>query len=428
MPPENELKARVDFIYSAEPFEMDVNKFWRKVGKKRFDEEEKFVGRRGPMEQALPQIVSAGDPPEVKLQKIYARVQQLRNLSYEPSRSDEERKRNNESPANNVEDVWRQGAAWDWQLNWLFLSLARAAGLEAYGVLAPNRHDSFFKAESMDAGRLDAKVVLVKLNGKDVFFEPGAAFAPFGFLRWEESGVQALRLDKDGGTWVQTTLPESSASRIERKAALKLSENGDLGGTLTVSYTGLEALRRRVEERGQDDPARKKYLEEQVQAYIPAAADIQLSKQPDWSNPEVPVVAEFNVKIPGWASLTGRRALLPTGLFGASEKQLFEHAERIHPIYFEYGSQKLDDVSIDLPQGWQVASLPKARDYDLHVVAYSNSVEDQKTALRLKRKLDVNIVLAEAKYYPSLQSFFRAVRTVDEQQIVLQPAAPVSGK
>jgi hypothetical protein len=37
MPPENELKFRVVFIYSDEDFEMDEAKYWRKFGKKEPD-------------------------------------------------------------------------------------------------------------------------------------------------------------------------------------------------------------------------------------------------------------------------------------------------------------------------------------------------------------------------------------------------------
>ncbi|PYX39377.1 MAG: hypothetical protein DMG75_01060 [Acidobacteria bacterium] len=67
MPPENELKSRVDFIYSDELFENDPDKFWKKTGKKLNDQLEGFVGKRTAMEQAVAQIVSADDPPETKL-------------------------------------------------------------------------------------------------------------------------------------------------------------------------------------------------------------------------------------------------------------------------------------------------------------------------------------------------------------------------
>jgi len=67
MPPENELKSRVDFFYSDELWEGNVDKFWMKVGKKLYDRVDKFIDKRGAMQQAVAQIVSPNDPPEVKL-------------------------------------------------------------------------------------------------------------------------------------------------------------------------------------------------------------------------------------------------------------------------------------------------------------------------------------------------------------------------
>lgn len=428
MPPESELKARVDFIYSPDPFEMDVNKFWKKVGKKRNEELERFVEKHAAMEQALSQIVSPGDSQEVKLQKIYTRVQQFRNTSYDVRKTDEEQKRNKENTAENVEDVWKQGFGKDWQLTWLYLGLVRAAGFEAYGVWVSDRRNYFFTPQSMDGRRLETNVVLVKLNGKDLYFDPGTPFTPVGLLRWEKTSVQGLRLDKDGGAWVQTAIPESSASRIERKADLKLSDTGSLEGKLTVTFTGLEAVERRIDERNEDDTARKKFLEDQAKEYIPASAEVELLNKPEWSNSGSPLIAEFSVKVPGWASVSGRRALFPIGVFSAPEKQLFEHAQRVHPVYFEFLSQKLDDVTINLPVGWQVTGLPRPLNQDLHVVGYACSAENNKGALHLTRKLDINIGLLDTKYYSPLRSFFQGVRTADEQQIVLQPGTAATSQ
>jgi len=78
----------------------------------------------------------------------------------------------------------------------------------------------------------------VKLNGKDVFFDPGAAFTPFGMLPWVETGVKGLKLDKDGGTWLQTTLPSSKESTVLRQGGIEADETGELEGKLTVTYTG----------------------------------------------------------------------------------------------------------------------------------------------------------------------------------------------
>jgi uncharacterized protein DUF3857/transglutaminase superfamily protein len=423
MPPENEMKSRVDFVYSEDTFEPDVDKYWKKQGKKLNDKLENFVGKRKAMEQAVSQIVSPSDSPEVKLQKIYARVQRVRNTSYEVQKTEQEQKREKEKSAANVEELWKAGYGNGQQITWLFLAMARAAGLEAYGVWAADRNNYFFNPKSLDSSKLDANVVLIKLNGKDIYCDPGAAFTPFGLLQWPETGVAGLRLDKDGGTWLITRLPESSESRIERKADLKLSDAGDLEGKLTLTFTGLEALWWRVQERNQDEAERKKALEEQVKAYVPAAIEVDLTNKPDWSSSAPTLIAEFDLKIPGWVSGAGRRALVPVGIFSGTEKHLFDHANRVQPIYFQYPFQKVDDVSIQLPLGWQVSNLPAPLNQDGHIVHYALSVENDKGTLHLKRTLNVDILQLEAKYYAALRNFFQTVRTQDETQIVLQPAA-----
>jgi hypothetical protein len=423
MPPENELKARVDFVYSDEPFERDVDKYWKRVGKKLNGQVESFVDKRSAMEQAVAQIVSPSDPPEVKLRKIYDRVQQLRNTSFELQKTEQEEKREKEKAPSNVEEVWKRGYGDGTELTWLYLALARAAGLEAYGVYVSDRRNYFFTNQSRDRNKLDSNIVLVKLNGKDVYFDPGVAFTPYGLLEWPETGVAGLRLDKDGGSWIQSTLPQSSDSRIERKAKLSLSETGDLEGKLTVTFTGLEGMSRRLEKIHSDDADRKRSLEDEVKDYVPVATEVDLTNQPDWKSASQPLVAEFNIKIPGWVAGAGSRALFPVGLFSAPEQHIFEHANRVHPIYFEFPLEKVDDVTIDLPLGWQVQSLPKAQNQDGHVVAYNLLVEKSVTSLHLTRKITVDFLLIEAKYYPALRNFFQVVRTGDEEQIVLQPGA-----
>jgi len=425
MPPANELKSRVDFIYSEEFVDFkNPDKYWRDMGKKWNGKLENFVGKHKAMEQAVAQIVSPSDAPEVKLQKIYARVQQLRNTSYEIEKTEQEEKREKQKVAANVEDLWKLGYGNGRDLTWLFLGLARAAGFEAYGVWVSDRQNYFFNPAILDGDRLDANVVLVKLNGNDLYLDPGAAYTPFGLLPWEETGVKGLKLDKDGGTWIETLLPASSMSKINRTANLKLnSDTGGLEGKLTVTYTGLEASRRRREERHEDETERKKFLEEEVREFVPTAIEVELTNKPDWTSSSSSLVAEFDLKVPGWVSGAGRRVLMPVGLFGASEKHLFDHAERVHPIYFDFLFQTVDDITIELPDGWKVATMPDQHKDDGKAISFNTKTSFEGNKLHLSRVLDVSVPLIDQKYYGALRNLFMSVRAGDEQQVVLQPGA-----
>ncbi len=423
MPPENELKMRVDFAYSERDVEKEPEKFWKNEGKKLNGKVESFIGKRKALELVVAQVVSASDSAEEKLRKLYARAQQVRNTSFEIEKTEQEQKREKEKEVNNVEDLLKQGRGNARQINWLFVGLARTAGFEANSVVISSRREYFFKPAMMNASQLNGDVVVVKLDGKDFYCDPGSKFAPFGLMPWEETFVKGLRLDKDGGTWVDTSMPQSSQSKIERKADLKLNEDGSLSGTLTITFSGLEALSRRNDWRDQDETARKKFLEDQVREYIPVGIDVELKNKPEWSVAAPTLVAVYDLKVPGWASAAGRRALLPFGLFSATEKQLFDHTNRVHPLYFEYPFQKEDEVTIQLPLGWQVSSVPKDLNQDAKAAVYVRKVQDDKGTLHLRRVLRSELLMVEAKYYPALRAFFQNVRTGDEEQIIVQPMA-----
>jgi Domain of Unknown Function with PDB structure (DUF3857)/Transglutaminase-like superfamily len=422
MPPENELKSRVDFVYS-ENDENQADKFWKKEAKKQNDKVESFIGKRKAMEQAVAQIVSPADTPEIKLQKIYARVQQIRNTGYEEEVTEQEKKRAKEKDINNVEDLWKNGHGSGREITWLFLALARAAGIEAYPMLVARRSEYFFNPHSMDPHRLDDNVVMAKLNGKNYFYDPGTKFTPFGVLPWPETAVVGLKLDKDGGEWITTSVPDSKVSNIQRKAELRLTDEGSLEGKLTITFAGLEALSARLTQRNEDAAAHKKYLEDVVRESIPVGIDVDLTNSPDWSSSAPTLVAEYDIKVQGWASQAGRRVLIPVGLFGAPEKHVFEHAARVHPIYFDFPTARIDNVTIELPLDWKVSSVPPERKDPGNVCAFNTSVENKNGTLHLTRNLDIETLGLDTKYYGALRNFFQSVRTGDDQQIVVEPGA-----
>jgi len=421
MPPPDSLKFKVDFIYGEADPEPDPEKFWKNRVLRVNQAVEGFIGKHKAIDEAAARIISPTDSPEVKLQKIYARVQQFRNTSYEAEKTEQEQKRDKEKENKSADDVWKQGRG-NWvEINWTFVALARAAGLEAYVVMIATRDAGVFNPKLRSASDLNTSAVLVMLKGMEIYLDPGAAFTPFGFLPAGETGSKGLRVDKDGGKWVTTPTPESFASRMERKADLKLDPDGSLEGKLSITYTGLEAALRRYDERAQDEVHRKKFLEDDVKESIPSGAEVELANKPDWTSTAPTLVADFNVKVPNWISGAGRRVLLPVGLFSAAEKHACESPTRVHPLYFLFKFQKVDDIRIELPANWKVDSLPLPRTNDAQLVFYSLKAESEKGGLHLQRTFRSELITLGQEQYQMLRSFYQGVRTGDEEQIVLQP-------
>ncbi len=91
------------------------------------------------------------------------------------------------------------------------------------------------------------------------------------------------------------------------------------------------------------------------------------------------------------------------------------------PSILNIPTMKADDVTIELPPGWEVSSVPPPQEQDGHIIRYTLKVEKSPGTLRLTRRFSVDILLLEVKYYPALRNFFQGVQTGDGAQIVLQP-------
>jgi len=223
MPPEAAMKFRVDFVYSEDGFEKEADKFLEETGKEDERRGGKLRQQRKAMEQAAAEIVSPSDSPEVKLQKIYARsAEDPQHIVRKLKRANRSRKRAQGERNQQCGECLERGYGDGYQSPGYFWGLARAAGFDASPVRIATRDDHFFRAGMMRIRDLNTNVVLVKLNGKDAYFDPGAAFTPFGLLPWSETNTAGLKLDKDGGTWDHHAA-ESSVSQIVRRADLSLT-------------------------------------------------------------------------------------------------------------------------------------------------------------------------------------------------------------
>lgn len=423
MPPARELQYRVDFIYLADSnSEKEPDAYWKKFGKEKFKRVDSYLNERRAMEAAVAGIVDVADSPETKLRKIYARTQQLRNVSFEREKSEQEAKREAQKEARDVADVWKRGYGDGIEITWLFVGLARAAGFEADPVLVSTRNEHFFNPAIMNPTQINSNIAVVKLDGKDLYLDPGTAHVPFGLLPWSETAVKGLRLDKNGGTWITTPITTPEDGRIVRKANLRLTTNGSVEGSVKVTYSGLEATWRRIAERNEDETERKDFLEQDFASDIPTGADITLTNKPEWNSSEPVLVAEFEIKVPGWMDGVGQKGVLPTGLFSADEKRTFKHASRAHPLYFNFPFKREDDITIALPTGWQVQSLPPPHDDDKKVAKFKSAATKNDGALHLSREVSINLLLLDKKFYLSLRDFYQGVRTADEEQVVVGPA------
>jgi hypothetical protein len=83
----------------------------------------------------------------------------------------------------------------------------------------------------------------------------------------------------------------------------------------------------------------------------------------------------------------------------------------------------IDDLTIELPAGWQVESVPKESDQNAKAAEYILKVENQEGLVHIRRELRSDLFMVPKETYPALRTFFQVVKTFDDQQVILQPGA-----
>ncbi len=408
MPPEDNPKAHVRFFY------VPSGGFWNEVGTSAFKRVEKLIGKDKNIKRVVSATVSSTDDPQAKLRKLYARAQQIRNLSYTTSETEPERGGNAKA-----KDVLARGYGSGAEINRLFVALARAAGFDASIAWIGGRHRTFFRREVLDAGQLNAHVVTVRVSSEDIYLDPGTPYTPFGLLSWEQTGVQGIVLRKAISGFVTTPNPVSADARTERKATLRLAPDGTLEGKGHVVFHGQEALRRRLRAFEKDDSARREQVEEELKGWLPAEATVEVDSIQHWENPEEPLRVEFTVEASDLATVAGRRLLLPLGVFQTNEGSPFQHAKRVHPVYFPHPWEEDDEIILRVPVGYEVEGMPEPQRNTPPFGQYEMSCEKHPDGVLMRRRLVVEGYYYKVEHYPVLRHFFSQVKAGDEQQLVL---------
>ncbi len=433
MLPRPVLEARLDFFYreSDEPTNETADHYWKRMGKKWNDELERFINRKGALEAEIGQIISPNDSAETKLRKIYARVQKIRDTSYDTEKTQKEIKVENLKKNDNVEDVLKHGYGSGREINFLFVGLARAAGFEASIVYVAPRNNTFFYEQMEDPSQIDDDMVWVKLDNKDVYLDPAAQYYPYGLLPWYETAVKGIRLSKQGGDIITTTEPNASDARRERKVDATLDADGNLSGKITADFFGALACLRRQEEREDDDAGKKKDITDMVHGWLPAEASFEITQITGWDDNSAPLHIEGTVRMSGFAATTGRRILSPVSVFRSPEAQAFEPAKRVNVIYFHYPYAEHDEITLHIPDGYSLETAPpavKAPEAQAKIIDYSLAATPQGSIVHIDRRLDVKNILFEAKYYGALRNIFSQVKSDDESQVVFTNAQAAQKK
>lgn len=416
LPPIDSLSYRELFYYAAE---LNSKDYWATEGKYISKDINSFATAGARMKTDVQTLIAASDAPDVKAKKLYVAVMKLENTDYTRQRSQAEEQAQGLHPIKTAEDVWERKRGSSDAIALTYLAMLRAAGIKAYGMEVTNRDHNMFEEEFPDTSQLNGVIVIASLNGKDVFLDPGSQFCPYGMLAWEHSFARGLRQIDGGGMEITQAAPlDFKQTSLMRVAILSLTPTGEASGTVSLTYTGEEAMMLRQREVGEDPADTNHHLEETLRRMLPGGMQLHVIKIDNLDDSEKPLSIVYGVNGPV-ATVTGHRLLVQEALLRQDEREQFTSATRKNAVYFHYPYLANDVVVLHLDEGVKLEALPKPeKALALGSMAYTLDATSTGETVRISRSVGVNAVILTVPDYPQLRQFFGDLHAADENQVL----------
>jgi len=428
MPPEDQVKMWMLVYYAAGDKRPDPEKYWGEYAKNFYESTKSFIKPNDEVKKTAASLIADAKTDDEKLAKLFEFCRtKIKNASDDASGLTAEERakvKDNKSPS----DTLKRGIGSSVDIDLLFAALAIASGFDARIALSPDRGDMFFDKGMPNSYFIDPHNIAVNVGGAWKFFDPGWNYIPFGMLRWQEEGEQALISDPKQPVWVDTPLSPPEKSKIQRHAKLKLLDDGTLEGDVSVEYSGQFAIERKEDIDEESDSAREDSLKEELKGQM-SAAEITNIKIQNVTDPVNPLIYSYHVRFPGYAQRTGKRLFFQPAFFQHGLGPMFATTGRKNEIYFHYPWSEDDHVEIELPSGYALdnADAPAPfgsapiSEYKPHLAVTS----DGKTLIYTRNFFfgGGGNVLFPVTSYPQLKNYFDQLQKQDNHSLALKQSA-----
>jgi len=423
-PPDAALRYQVRFFRSAY---ISADVYWDNQNKRWSKKVNDFASQSSAIRDAASQITAGAATPADKARKLYDAVQALDNTNFTRAKTEEERKALHlKKEVKNAQDVWTEKSGSGNALAALYLALARAAGLNADGLQVSDRDTRIFDPSYLSLDQLDSLLVVLHIDGKDIYLDPGEKLCPFGQLQWTHIMAGGIQQNAKGPVY---TPPNATKDAITAHAAdLIVDAQGGITGTVKILMNGPAALHYRQLNLTSDPEEVRKQLNESLRNLLPQGITGEVDKIQGLDTAEGFV--SVSAKVTGqMGSSTGKRLLLPGFFFSTgAHPQFVAEEKRTSAVDLHYAEQVIDDAVYHLPAGFTVESAPAPAQlpWEGHATLVVKTTPGA-GSIEMKHIFARGFVLLEAKEYPALRDYYQKIAASDQQQLVLVKAPGAAG-
>ncbi|MFP9112677.1 DUF3857 domain-containing protein [Flavobacterium sp. RHBU_3] len=299
-------------------------------------------------------------------------------------------------------------------INLMLTSMLRYAGIDANPVLVSTRDRKVPLFPSHSA--YNYVICAVNIDGKYALLDATSKYTvpnvlPTRAINW------IGRLIKDDGISMEINLMPEQLSREVIVLSAKLDATGKCTGKARDQYFDQDAYHFRenymsVNKDTYIEKLEKRYTGLEVDGYK-TQNDKELSK---------PIMEEYDFAYNNAAEIIGDKMYFNPMMFFARSENPFKQDKREYPVDFVYPNQEKYMISISIPDGYVVESIPESINMSMEegIGNFKFTLQQQGNSIQLMATTDINYAVVPADYYGTLKNFFQKKVEKETEKVVLK--------
>ncbi|NOS90972.1 MAG: DUF3857 domain-containing protein [Cyclobacteriaceae bacterium] len=298
-------------------------------------------------------------------------------------------------------------------INLSLLGALQAAGLTAHPVIISTRRNGLLTSLYPVLTEFNYVIVMVKIGEESFLLDATDPLIPFGMLPMRcLNGTGRLLMKKEAP---EINLMPKSKSRTVSTLNLKLTDAGDLIGTLQIKYHGYDAIDKRREIKSFAD----------IAAYTKSISDrwkvrqIRNHKVDDLSDLEKPFTEEMEIEFNPHDASGADRIYLNPFIMGWNVNP-FKSRERKYPVDFGVAQEEIILLNLEYPAGYKLDEIPKNMALALPNKGgmFKFNFNDLANKINIYYSLNLTKPVYDATEYLSLKDLFERMLQLKQTDLV----------
>lgn len=298
-------------------------------------------------------------------------------------------------------------------INLMLTAMLRYAKLDANPVLVSTRSNGVALFPSLTA--YNYVICSVKINNDVILLDATSKNAlpnvlPIRTLNW-----QGRLLHSNGSTSEVDLMPVKSSKEVINISA-SIDNEGKITGKLRDQYFDSYAYLFRenygsVNKESYVENLEKKYNGIVINEYS-VTNDKDLTK---------PLIESFDFEHNSVSDVIGNKIYISPMLFLTRTESPFKAEKREYPIDFVFPTQDKYIISITIPEGYQVESLPKALSIGMaeNIGSFKYNIQATGNQIQLSAQYEMNYPHVSQEYYQIIKDFYQKMIEKQNEKIVL---------